>query len=145
MSIGVKITGFSEAVRKLQTVKVGIHKASAQALLKSTLEIHSTAVKSIQAISPGEKVGGRTVSKPGDPPNTDSGGLVSSINFEFKKSKTSATSRVGTNEKHGTHMEFGTRHIQARPWLLPAFKKHLKDIEINFKRVIKKVIKKVAA
>lgn len=54
-----------------------------------------------------------TASKPGDPPNSDTGRLINSI--KFRKDKNAYL--VGTNVRYGSHLEFGTLNMAPRPWL----------------------------
>lgn len=53
------------------------------------------------------------VSKPGDPPNSDTGRLINSIRFWGSGN----TYYVGTNVNYGAHLEFGTQNMAPRPWL----------------------------
>lgn len=61
-----------------------------------------------------------TASAPGDAPAVDSGDLRRSIGV---KKIGDGHYRVGTNLKHGLHLEFGTRKMAARPWARPATEK----------------------
>lgn len=52
-------------------------------------------------------------SKPGDPPNSDTGRLINSIRFR----KDGNAYLVGTNVPYGSYLEFGTQDMAPRPWL----------------------------
>lgn len=119
MRIFGKITGLDKLDRKWNKFQKEVLAGQVQAMQEATLLVHETAVKLIQDNSDGTpaKRNGRTVnvSKPGDPPNTDTGRLAQSIKFDFQKN--GLVGRVGTNLKYGAWLEFGTERIAARPWL----------------------------
>lgn len=119
-----------------------------RAVQKGTLLIHETALKSVQdntdgvseiRYSPKRIV---NVSRPGDPPNTDTGRLVQSIKFDFMKQ--GLTGRVGTNLKYGAWLEFGTEKMQARPWLAPAIQMASEAIGEIFAGEVQNAIKEVS-
>lgn len=58
------------------------------------------------------------VSPPGFPPNTDTGVLVNSIFTRVDRRRLEAF--VGTNIPYGKYLEYGTKEMKPRPWLLPA-------------------------
>lgn len=103
---------FATAAKKIEEV----HLKAAQI---AALEIMNEAKLLIQKTSPGEKQvrynPKRTVtaSKPGDPPNTDTGRLINSIKF----AKDGNAYKVGTNLSYGAYLEFGTKDLAPRPWL----------------------------
>jgi hypothetical protein len=55
-------------------------------------------------------------SAPGEPPKTDTGGLVSSIAIVLGSMK----AQVGTGLDYGKYLEFGTTRMEPRPWLYPS-------------------------
>lgn len=57
-------------------------------------------------------------SAPGEPPASDTGGLVSSINTVYDTQRLSGRVRVGA--AHGPHLEFGTSKMEPRPFARPA-------------------------
>jgi phage gpG-like protein len=63
--------------------------------------------------------GEHQASAPGEYPKTDFGGLVQSIFVQMQDRNLDAS--VGTDLKYGTHLEFGTSKMAARPWLFPTF------------------------
>lgn len=120
MSIGIfiDIKGTEEVRKKLKRVDDNVRKVMEKVLIGIVVDIQSVAIKSIQKLSPGKRVGGHVTSKPGAPPNTDTGRLVQSIGFNINKATLTAV--VGTGIKYGTFLEFGTSKMKARPWLGPA-------------------------
>lgn len=133
--------------RILDKAEKKISASAKEALQEATLAVHETAVKSIQNSSGGERqvrygpTRTVTASKPGSPPNTDTGRLVQSIQFEFLDN--GASSVVGTNVKYGKYLEFGTSKMAARPWLQPAFDKNKKKIEKLFFSEVNKEVRKL--
>ena len=109
----------------------------------STLNIYNDAIRSIHAhLSKGETYGKHTASREGFPPNSDTGTLANSIQFEFDRSETEIVGYVGTNLKYGLNLEFGTSTIKPRPWLRPAFEKNKEKFYKSCEQAIKKALKK---
>ena len=75
------------------------------------------------------------VSKPGDPPNTDTGTAIKSIGFNIDTKK--LTGEVGTDLKYLKFLELGTKTIAARPWLIVALKKVKKELRLIFRKTPK--------
>jgi phage gpG-like protein len=118
-----------------------------ETLAEGALRIHATAVKSIQAQA---SRGARTtrynpkrevvVSRPGDPPNSDTGRLAQSIKFEIDQKKLRAW--VGTNVRYGAFLEFGSLStgLEPRPWLAPASREHEEWIKAAFRNAVKNAV-----
>lgn len=94
-----------------------------QAILEGALQIQSTAIDLVQHAAGG----GRTythhkvsheASLPGNPPRTDTGQLVSSI--QYWTSDDGLSIAVGTTLDYGKYLEYGTRDMAARPFMTPA-------------------------
>lgn len=90
-----------------------------QAAAMIALDVMNESKLLIQKTSAGEKAVRYlpkrtvTVSKPGDPPNSDTGRLINSIRFW----KDGNVYKVGTNVDYGAFLEFGTKDTAPRPWL----------------------------
>jgi HK97 gp10 family phage protein len=148
-----KITGVIKNVKrfemKLKALERETKAGSIKAVQDSIFLIHKTAVESIQDNASGipqvRYTNGRKrnvlASKPGDPPNTDTGRLVQSIKFDFQNG--GLTGRVGTNLKYGAWLEFGTKNVEPRPWLSSAIKETAKQVGDIFKKAIQASIKGV--
>lgn len=112
-----------------------------KAVTDSTFIIHGRAVKLIQANSSGTRrirYGPKRsviVSKPGSPPNTDTGRLVQSIKFDFEDD--GLTGIVGTNLKYGKALEMGTKKMEPRPWLSTAVRQTKKEVSKIFTKYLK--------
>jgi hypothetical protein len=109
----------------------------ALAVAEGVLAIHAEARKSIQRIASkgNERPDGSYASKPGFPPNTDTGRLVQSIDFDIDMEN--AEGRIYSNLEYAPHMEFGTENIAPRPFMAPAYAKHRESIIKNIKKALK--------
>ncbi len=65
------------------------------------------------------------------------GNLRSNITHEVKSQGSKHEGRIGTNVFYGKHLEFGTRRMPARPWLLPALLGSVNTILNFFKDAVK--------
>ena len=115
------------------------------AVQESTLLLHEEAVKIVSANEGGSQQvrynPKRTVSvsRPGDPPHTDTGRLRQSIKFNFKDDM----GEVGSNLKYAAWLEFGTENMSARPWLSTAVVNVTKDIQKIFAKWMEKSVKEI--
>lgn len=98
-------------------------KAIFKGLSEGALLIQSTAIKSIQSHkSKGRTYGDHVASRPGYPPNSDTGALVQSIRVALNPNEPSAS--IGTDLLYGAYLEFGTLDMAPRPWLGPAYREN---------------------
>ena len=74
-----------------------------------------------------------TPSNPGQPPGVRSETLQSSVVNEML---TPTRAIIGTNQPYAKHLEFGTRNMSKRPFLLPGFKKSRKRAVSRFRKVL---------
>ncbi len=82
-------------------------------------------------------------SAPGEPPRRRSGRLAASV---FAQRDTDGLgAAVGTRLDYGTHLEFGTRTVAARPWLLPAFQAAQSNLRARFARAARRALRKSLA
>lgn len=133
-SVSLKAINFDKIAGRFEKMGKAAEKAVEDATAEAALLVHSSAVKSIQAhLSHGAEYGNHTASLPGFPPNTDKGDLVRSIQFNVD----GKTASVGTNLRYGAWLEFGTRHIAPRPWLMPAYQENIGKIIAIFSRAAK--------
>ena len=137
---GVTVVGLDELGRTLRQLEKNVGKLSKSALIAGGLLVETDAKRSIQETSTGHIVtryreGGwgsyqHLASGEGQAPNTDTGRLVSSINTEPTKDAVF----VGTSLQYGKFLEFGTKNMKERPWLIPALKKNehnILDLQID--------------
>lgn len=139
------IRGTKSVSEKLKSLGAAGVAAQILAVQESTLLVHELAAKSIQdngdgtpqvRYSPKRTV---AVSKPGSPPNTDTGRLVQSLKFEFLAG--GLIGRVGSNLKYAKDLEFGTKKMAARPWLSTALENARTGIAKIFAKALKSAIK----
>ncbi len=129
MDFSVKVEGLDRIAKATDRAAVEIQKEVHKALFAAGKKVEAEAKTSITA---GGKTGRiykrRTVthqaSAPGEAPASDTGRLVNSINTYLDKSDDSATVVAGRGTvKYAAFLEFGTRLIQARPFMFPALEK----------------------
>lgn len=140
----VRVEGKAELQANLARLAKRYGDSTAKAALAGAQLVRSTAIKSIQSQSVGDTVTryregasegyDHVSSAPGDPPNTDTGRLVSSIFVEVRPDEVF----VGSSLPYAAHLEFGTRRMDARPWLVPALESRRRDIDRLFQKAIEK-------
>ena len=158
----MRLEGAKDLIRNLDKIGVDGEKAIQDAVNNTAIDVHNTAVKSIQKKGKGEvyditfftkngksiPAGLRTgqnlsathqASKPGDPPASDTGTGANSIKFKFGK----LSAVVWTDQKYMAWLEFGTRRIEARPWLLPSLKINEKKFRKRIDKLIEKATRRV--
>ena len=139
--IKAEIKGTKELNKKISILGITIPELVFEEIAKKALEIHADAILGIAEISVGETLpSGKIVSKPGDPPNTQKGILIGSVRLQVDNP--GETASVSSNKKYAVHLEFGTKNMDARPWLQPAINKHKKIDKKDFK--IKRIVEKIA-
>jgi len=123
MRVDVDVMGLEQVRRALRQTRGRSRDALLDGVEAVARDIETTAKRSIQRGPKSGDVVEKTnprrrhkQSAPGQPPATDTGRLVNSVNI----SRAFAEIRVGTNLEYGKVLEFGTRHVAPRPWLLPA-------------------------
>lgn len=137
-----------EGVDELKANLAKLGRLYSQEIVKGAMAganlVRSDAIKSIQDASSGDTVtrytaNGKpyehTASEEGSAPNTDTGRLVESIQVEV----TGKGIFVGSTLQYAAHLEYGTKIMGARPWLIPATEKNRAEIE----RLIGKHVKKI--
>lgn len=140
MKIGVTIKGGQKLAAAFDALEPAARLMFQVGLEKAAIVVHAEAVTSIQehrsqgrAYRRGGKI--HFASAPGNPPNTDRGGLVRGIKWELDQSALIA--QVGTNVEYGARLEFGdsSRGLKPRPWLGPAYRVSRKEMMryFNFK------------
>jgi hypothetical protein len=135
MKIYGEIAGLANLEAKLTDMRKRSKKSMLENIKLSVIEIHSNAKRSIAQVSKGEVVTRyspkrtHTVSRPGDPPNSDTGRALSSIAFEINEQQIEGV--VGSNLNYLKWLEYGTLHVAARPWLSVAFDK----FRMKFKKI----------
>lgn len=108
-------------------------------------EVRNTAIKSIvQNPRAGDSVTRynptRTIriSKEGDPPASDTGFLASNIHLVMDADQLGAS--IESRAKYSAFLEFGTRHMRARPFMQPALEQGKRKYKKMFKDAVRKGI-----
>ena len=146
MSFGGKVLNVDKFLKKAEKAADIFELNRNNAVKEGTLAIHSAAIKIVS-----ENEGGSrdvrynpkrnvTVSKPGNPPHTDTGRLRQSIKFNYKNGQ----GEVGSNYKVAAGLEFGTENMAPRPWLSKAVTEVSKDIGNIFEKWFKKAVKEIS-
>lgn len=110
-------------VRKLESLPNGLQSRIGDALEASAAEMHRMAVVRVQKHESAGRVYRRgrrthTASSPGAYPNTDTGALVNSMRSERRGNLLAI---FGAFILYAKHLEFGTSHMAARPFMRPTF------------------------
>lgn len=137
------ILGGASLLKKVKKLEKAFDVNRDLAVKESTLAIHGEAIRIVS-----ENAGGTadvrynptrnvTVSKPGDPPHTDTGRLRQSIKFEYSK----GVGKIGSNLKYAAWLEFGTEKMAARPWLSVAVQRSSKKVADIFEKWFKNAVK----
>ena len=146
----VTVSGDKELNRKLNKLGLKMGKAIDAGVFITAQDVRTDAIKSIQNQSTGRAVsrsrqGGGTythvASNEGQAPNTDTGKLVASIAVE---KETDANYLVGSNLDYAAFLEFGTSKTGARPWLEPAMRKNISELNKNISKAADITIKKAS-
>lgn len=96
--------------------------------------VRNTAIKSIHAHqSSGITYGKHTASRPGFPPNTDTGHLASNIYVKIDNDKLGVS--VESRANYSQNLEFGTSKMDARPFMQPALEENRNKIKRLFKNL----------
>ncbi len=110
-----------------------------RALNRISAELHRYIVKSTRGVGRGRVYGKHQASLPGDPPAKDTGDLNVSIKFvPANEADAKPEAIVKTDSDHAAHMEFGTRNIEPRPFLRPAFDLYLPKIREAVRKALQK-------
>ena len=146
----VTVSGDKDLNRKLNKLGLRMGKAIDAGVFITAQDVRTDAIKSIQSQSTGRPVqrsrqgGGtytHTASNEGQAPNTDTGKLVASIAVE---KETDANYLVGSNLDYAAFLEFGTSKTGARPWLEPAMRKNISELNKNISKAADITIKKAS-
>lgn len=124
MTVTLRLEGSAELQAALRRASGEIKQAVSRAVVGTALELQGN-IKTSIARGPAsgrtyEKYNPRrthTASAPGQPPMTDTGRLVNSVEFD-KIGDLTAT--VGSKLAYATYLEYGTSRMAARPFFRPA-------------------------
>jgi HK97 gp10 family phage protein len=139
------VQGVDEVTKNLAKIGARVGKSTAQAAVKVGHLVRTEAVDLVQGESPGREATRyrsdgtpyqHIAAAPGEPPNTDTGRLVQSIQVEVEEDDV----YVGSSLGYSADLEFGTSEMEARPWLNPALESKKKEAKEIFRKDTKKAI-----
>jgi len=84
----------------------------------------------------GRRYGKHQASAPGEAPATNTGRLIQSILWQLGYQGLSA--EVGSPLDYASYLETGTKRMAARPWLRPAYEKHIDAIVADVTDTLRK-------
>lgn len=126
MTIEIKIEGKQELFKAINDLKKTNEDGLDQLLFGAANKTRTEAIRSIQkhassGITYKRGTIEHTASLPGFAPNSDTGNLVNNITV-VKEKKLSYTVGSRRGAPYGRILEFGSRFMLRRPWLVPAFR-----------------------
>lgn len=138
--MSIEVSGIENVIAKINAAANSAESAVDEEVRKGAFVVQDTAVNSIKgggksgkAYKRGEKT--HIASAAGQAPAADTGRLDGSI--MALKSIYGDGWLVGTSIAYGKYLEFGTKDIKPRPWLVPALEKNRNAIENKIKSAIK--------
>lgn len=146
MRTSVKVTGGKALSAKLRKLPVVLLTPIKTEVVKGALQIWNEAKDSMRGSrtgriyvmhTPYERV--HQASAPGEPPAIDTASLVGHIAYEIDDDGLGAS--VGTNIIYGKWLEEGTKHMEARPWLAPAYNKFINGILVRMFNAARTAVK----
>lgn len=124
---------FTVTSNRLPQLVQRMHGAVADAVHDTAREIETRVKTGMAAPHGGAVYGAHMASAPGEMPAIDTGALVNSIQVEAEGDLTQV---VFTNQEYAAHLEYGTVHMGARPFMRPSaeaaapgFERRLRDLE----------------
>ena len=133
--------GLDKHVRRLRRLEAGGRKVAGAAVFEASDAIR---VEAFRSISAGSVSGaGHVASKPGEPPNRDTGDLQSGLE-NIQTGPLTAEVRAGTGAKsaHARPLEFGTSKMAARPFMRPARDKELPKAQRRLAEQMDRLVKR---
>jgi HK97 gp10 family phage protein len=132
----VKIDGLREFDRAMSGLPRAVRKEAGRAVFVAADTVKAEAQR---LVSTGATSGANHVpSRPGEPPNTDTGqlqrGIVSRRTGDLK-------AEVMSSAEYSAALEFGTSRMAARPFMRPALAKSRRKILRLFDKVKEKVLR----
>ncbi len=112
-----------------------IEHAAVKRMLEATAEVRSVVLETLSGNRTGRtyKVPGTrrtyTASSPGQPPAQRIGELRQSVKTSVEVEDKVVIGLVGTERVQGKHLEYGTRNMEARPWLKVSFEKAMPKLK----------------
>jgi len=136
----VKVVGGDRVSRKLQAVARKSPKLAGQIAFVAADELKADVIRSI---TEGSVSGaGHIPSKPGEPPNNDTGALKNSIQVVKKGRLTYEVTAGSPSANYALALEEGTRRMKKRPYMEPAAKRLGNRVEKLADKALKKFLRR---
>ena len=119
------IKGLDKHLRRVASARDSAQ-VIARGLYAAGQKIESTAERSITEGATSGK--GHVPSRPGQPPNEDTGHLRRNIETEIESTARNPTVTVTSHAEYSAALEFGTSKMAARPFMRPATEQHRSDV-----------------
>jgi len=148
-TVSIKVEGLKKLEKRFTDITPDVAKAVRKQINAGALKIHKDINKSLNNTSHGittkkTKAGKtHTASLPGHAPNNDTGNLRKNI---VVTTGTGLITKgyfalVRSRAKYSRALEEKTKHMAARPFMEPAFKKNIKQITANIMKAVRGEIK----
>lgn len=143
----ISVDGLQETRAALEKFGIDADKVIGEAIEAIAVNVQGIAVRKIQrgpatgmVYPPIQGIRGKPhqASAPGEPPMSDSGRLASSV----RHVPSGLESEVGTDLEYGGFLEFGTRDIAARPWLMPSLEEGRRKAGQTLANAVRKAIER---
>lgn len=143
--------GFDREAKRLAATPREIANAVRDEVIDMAVRIRNIAIRSMQQTP---KTGNRyrktknkniyhIASSPGYPPARDTGMLVRSIKMDVRSTEVEVGSNLtGKAGMYPTYLEFGTKKMDPRPWLEPAYDKSRMEFYATVRSRVNKAIRK---
>lgn len=132
--ITMKITGTADTIGMIRDIESVVEKIAED-------QIERTAARAYKAVSKVvARSGGGEPSAPDAAPFKDSGDLQASI---FKEKSGPLSVRIGTPLAYGRMLEYGTRNMKRRPWLVKTVMKYRKQFFSGMNARIRSAVTKM--
>lgn len=97
---------------------------------ETAFQIQTNVLEGMSSAHSGRIYGDHQASAPGEMPAIDIGNLIGSVQVEAEPG--AAEAFVYTGAEYSAHLEFGTIHIAARPFMTPAVEQERTGFERRF-------------
>lgn len=143
----IKLEGLEETRKALAQFGIDADMVIAEGVEAIATNVQGRAVRKIQrgpatgrTYGPitGKRSKPHQASAPGEPPMSDSGRLATSIRMVTD----GLESEVGTDLKYGGMLEFGTRDIEPRPWLVPSLEEERRKSGLILAQAVRRAIER---
>tara|TARA_Y100000361_G_scaffold95500_1_gene85453 strand:+ start:4249 stop:4674 length:426 start_codon:yes stop_codon:yes gene_type:complete len=129
----LKVTTNSNELSKRFEKRADVAEKDVLKLIQSAVDmVHSSVINGIQGPpKTGRTYGNHIASAKGEYPATDTGFLVQNISKQLNR--TQFEGKVTSSAQYGVHLEYGTRNMDARPFMFPSLEKNRRKILQRFK------------